>query len=178
MNIKNAIIILTMMLSSMSWGQKVIDKIVAQVGDNVILLSENEAQKQAVKQNNTNEIPQKDGQILEQMMYNFLLVNQAELDSVVISDEQVDAEMENRLRVIENQMRDVKDENGNPITIESFYGKSKSQIKEEFRTSIKKRLQGQEVERGITADVSVSPKEVVDFYNNIFLGTFIIVRTI
>jgi peptidyl-prolyl cis-trans isomerase SurA len=117
----------------MSWGQKVIDKIVAQVGDNVILLSEIEAQKQAIKQNNTNEVPQTDCQILEQMMYNFLLVNQAELDSVVISDEQVDAEMENRLRVIENQMKDVKDESGNPITIESFYGKSKSQIKEKDR---------------------------------------------
>jgi hypothetical protein len=36
MNIKNAIIILTMMISSMSWGQKVIDKIVAQVGDFVV----------------------------------------------------------------------------------------------------------------------------------------------
>lgn len=137
MNIKNAIIILTMMLSSMSWGQKVIDKIVAQVGDNVILLSEIEAQKQAIKQNNTNEIPQTDCQILEQMMYNFLLVNQAELDSVVISDEQVDAEMENRLRVIENQMKDVKDENGNPITIESFYGNQNRKSKKSFAHLLK-----------------------------------------
>ena len=167
MNLKTALIFLTTLVTSLSWGQKVVDKIVSQVGDNIILLSEIEAQKQALKQNKSTEAEQTDCQILEQMMYNFLLVNQAELDSVVISDEQVDAEMENRLRVIENQMKDVKDENGNPITIESFYGKSKSQIKEEFRASIKKRLQGQEVERGITGNVSVSPKEVVDFYNNI-----------
>ncbi|MDF3027564.1 MAG: PpiC-type peptidyl-prolyl cis-trans isomerase [Fluviicola sp.] len=146
---------------------KIIDKVVAQVGDNIVLYSEIEGQKQSMKQNGvvTEEI--NDCQILEQMLYNFLLVNQAELDSIQISDEQVDAEMENRLRMIEGQMKNVKDDKGNPITIESFYGKTKLQIKEEFRTTIKKRLQGQEVERGITSAIDVSPLDVENFYNTI-----------
>lgn len=146
---------------------KMIDKVIAQVGENIILYSELEGQKQSLKQNGTPVENIDECALLEQMLYNFLLVNQAELDSVQISNEQVDAEMENRLRVIEGQMKNVKDDKGNPITIESFYGKTKSQIKEEFRSTIKKRLQGQEVERGITADIDVSPLDVETFFNSI-----------
>ncbi|WP_430405993.1 peptidylprolyl isomerase [Fluviicola sp.] len=146
---------------------KIIDKVVAQVGDNIVLYSEIEGQKQSMKQNGVTDESIDDCALLEQMLYNFLLVNQAELDSIQISDEQVDAEMENRLRVIESQMKNVKDDKGNPITIESFYGKTKLQIKEEFRSTIKKRLQGQEVERGITATIDVSPLDVETFFATI-----------
>jgi peptidyl-prolyl cis-trans isomerase SurA len=146
---------------------KLIDKVVAQVGDNIVLYSEIQGQKQLAIQNGTPEDQINECEMLEQMMYSFLLVNQAELDSVKISDEQVDAEMENRLRVIENQMKNAKDEKGNPITIESFYGKTKLQIKEEFRKTIKQRMQGQEVERGITEKIDVSPLEVEKFFNQI-----------
>ncbi len=164
----NCIVLFAVLMSNFAFAQpKMIDKVVAQVGDNIILYSEIEGQKQAMKQGGNSVDSSTECQILEQMMYQFLLVNQAELDSIVISDEQVDSEMENRLRVIENQMKDVKDEKGNPITIESFYGKSKTQIKEEFRVTIKKRLQGQEVERGITGKTTVSPREVEAFFNAI-----------
>lgn len=146
---------------------KLIDKVVAQVGDNIVLYSEIQGQKQLAIQNGTPEDQINECEMLEQMLYSFLLVNQAELDSVVISDGQVDAEMENRLRVIENQMKNAKDENGKPITIESFYGKTKLQIKEEFRKTIKQRMQGQEIERGITSKIDVSPLEVEKFFNQI-----------
>jgi peptidyl-prolyl cis-trans isomerase SurA len=143
---------------------KIIDKVVAQVGDNIVLYSEIEGQKQSMIQNGVLKEDINDCVILEQMLYNFLLVNQAELDSIQISDEQVDAEMENKLRMIENQMKNIKDDKGNPITIESFYGKTKLQIKEEFRSIIKKRLQGQEIERGITSAIDVSPLDVENFF--------------
>lgn len=146
---------------------KIIDKVVAQVGDNIVLYSEIEGQKQSMKQNGVTAESIDECFILEQMLYGFLLVNQAELDSIQISDEQVDAEMENRLRMIENQMKNVKDDKGNPITIESFYGKTKLQIKEEFRATIKKKLQGQEVERGITSAIDVSPLDVENFFNSV-----------
>ena len=150
----------------LAFGQgKVVDKIVAQVGDNIILLSDLESQKQQAKQAGL-EIEDKAACVyLEELMYQNLLVNQAELDSVQISDEQVDAEMEGRLRMIEGQMRNAKDEDGSPMTIEKFYGKTRTQIKEEFRDAIRKRLKGQEVERKITADISVSPREVEIFFN-------------
>lgn len=145
---------------------KVIDQVVATVGDNIIMLSDLEAQRLQAIQAGFVLTENSNCEYLEELMYQNLLVNQAELDSVVISDEQVDAEMENRLRSIEAQMKGQKDDKGNPITIETFYGKSRTQIKEEFRTIIRKRLQGQEVERKITSDISVSPREVQAFFDS------------
>ncbi len=166
--LKYILVVFLFGITNSAISQKTIDKIVAQVGDNIILFSELESQRiNLVKSGQVTDSPDVNCIILEDMMYQFLLVNQAELDSVVISDAQVDAEMENRLRVIENQMKNAKDEAGNPITIESFYGKTRLQIKDEFRITIKKRLQGQEVERGITQNVAVSPREVELFYKAI-----------
>lgn len=155
-----------MVIVTSSYGQtKVVDKVVAQVGDNIILLSDVENQKSQAKESGIPVSANATCEYLEQLMYHNLLVNQAELDSIVIGDDRVDAEMESRLRVIEGQMRNAKDENGQQMTLEKFYGKTRTQIKEEFRATIRKRLQAQEVEGKITQDISVSPREVEAFFN-------------
>lgn len=141
-------------------GGVVVDKIAAQVGDNIILLSNIEAQKQQALAAGIPISPTMDCEILEELMYQELLINQAILDSIVISDQQVDAEMENRLRIIEEQI-------GSREKMEAFYGKTANQIKEEFRPIIRERLLAEEMERSITADISVTPKEVQDFFATI-----------
>ena len=149
-------------LATISFAQerKVVDKIVAQVGDNIILMSDLEAQKLQAIQAGMAVTKEMDCTVLEELMYNELLLNQAKLDSIEVSDEQVDSEMENRLRVLEEQI-------GGREKLEQFYGKSVTQIKEEFRPIIKDRLLSQEMERTITADITVTPKEVSDFFSKI-----------
>jgi peptidyl-prolyl cis-trans isomerase SurA len=68
--------------------------------------------------------------------------------------------MENRIRVIENQI-------GSRQEMEKFYGKTVNEIKDEFREVIKNKLLADEMERNITKDISVTPKEVQDFYATI-----------
>jgi peptidyl-prolyl cis-trans isomerase SurA len=151
---------LSLIVSSIAFGQTegvVIDKIAAQVGDNIILLSDIEAQKQQAIASGVTISPTMECEILEELMYQELLLNQAILDSIVVSDEQVDAEMENRLRVIENQV-------GSREKMETFYGKTVNQIKDEFRPVIRERLLSEEMEHTITKDISVTPKEVQDFF--------------
>jgi len=137
-------------------AQKLVNQIVAQVGDNIILWSDIETQRLQLseKERALNGI---ECQILEQLLLEELLVNQALIDSLVISDEQVDAEMENRLRIMENKM-------GGRENLEEFYGKSTIAIKEEFRTIIRNKMLAQEMERKITGDITVTPKEVAAFY--------------
>ena len=139
-------------------GSKTIDKIIAQIGDNIILMSDIEAQKLQAIQAGVTLVPEIDCQILEEIMYQHLLLNQAKLDSIEVTDPQVDAEMENRLRIIENQI-------GSRQKMEEFYGKTVTQIKKEFRPIIKDQLLAQEMERQITAEVSVTPREVKKFFN-------------
>jgi len=140
--------------------KQIIDKIVAQVGDYIILLSDLQGQKIQAIQAGMTVTKEMDCEVLEEMMYQQLLLNQAKLDSIVVQDQQVDAEMENRLRVLEQQM-------GGREKLEQFYGKTVTQIKEEFREIIRDRLLAEEMERTITADVTVTPKEVKEFYATI-----------
>lgn len=149
-------------LNSVAHAQKIVaDKIVAQIGENIILKSDIEAQKIQAKQAGMNlEGQQSECEILEELMFQNLLLNQAELDSIVIPDAQVDAEMENRLRVIENQI-------GGREKMEAFYGKTATQIKIEFRPLIRKRLLSEEMERRITETVTVTPKEIEAFFKSI-----------
>ena len=140
-------------------AQKLVNQIVAQVGDNIILWSDIETQRLQLP-DKEKVLEGKDCQILEQLLLEELLVNQALIDSLVISDEQVDAEMENRLRIMENKM-------GGRENLESFYGKSTVAIKEEFRTIIRNKMLAQEMERKITGDITVTPKEVAAFYQKL-----------
>lgn len=144
-------------LSFATSAQKTIDKIAAQVGENVILLSEIQGQKIQAAQAGMELTPEMDCAILEELMYQNLLVNQAIIDSIDVSPEMIDAEMEQRLRVIENQI-------GSRQKMEEFYGKTVAQIKNEFRPIIGDQLRAQEMERQITSEITVTPREVEAFY--------------
>ncbi len=148
------------LFTSFSQPEKVlVDKVIAQIGDNIILLSDIQAEKKQAISDGTKE-SEAECVVLEQLMFRELLINQAKLDSIEISDQQVDSEMENRIRMIENQI-------GSREKMEAFYGKTSTQIKEEFRPIIRERLMADEMERVITKDISVTPKEVQQFYSTI-----------
>lgn len=157
--IKHIIFLFSVLYTSTALAQngKLVNKVLAQVGDNIILMSDVEIQKIQAKQSEMNVDFDFSCSVLEKLMVQELLVNQAKLDSIEVSDEQVDAEMENRLRIIEKDM-------GGRDKLEEFYGKTTTQIKEEFRSIIKDRILAQEMERTITTGISVTPKEVSTFF--------------
>lgn len=106
-------------------GTKVIDRIIAQIGDEIILLSDIQNRRlELIQEGQTPDIAA-DCMILEEMLFEKLLVNQAMVDSVEISDDMVNYEMENRLRYIAQQIGSIEE-------LEKFYGKSVAQIKAEF----------------------------------------------
>lgn len=137
---------------------KSVDGIAAQVGENIILISDIEAQKLQAIQAGMKPTKEMECQILEQLMYQELLLNQAIIDSIVVTDAQVDSEMEQRIRMIEQQI-------GGRDKMETFYGKTTAQIKIEFKDVIRDRLLSQEMERVITEGLSITPKEAKEFYD-------------
>lgn len=137
-----------------------LDKIVAQVGDNVILLSDIKEQRLQAEEAKVTIDSTFDCRVLEQIMVTQILVNQAKLDSVVVSDEQVDADMENRLRIIQNQM-------GGRQKLEEFYRMSYGEIKDKFRDIIRTNMLADEMRNTITSGLGVTPKEVTDFFNKL-----------
>ena len=138
----------------------VVDKIVAQIGNQIILMSDVESQKQQAIQSGLDPLKINACEILEQLMANELLLDQALLDSISVSDEQVDAEMENRLRLLEEKF-------GSREKLETFYGETTSKIKDKFRIQIRNKILTQEMERKLVQGISVTPKDASTFFKSI-----------
>ena len=138
----------------------VVDKIVAQIGNQIILMSDVESQKQQAIQSGLDPLKINACEILEQLMANELLLDQALLDSISVSDEQVDAEMENRLRLLEEKF-------GSREKLETFYGETTSKIKDKFRIQIRNKILAQEMQRKLVQGISVTPKDASTFFKSI-----------
>ncbi len=140
----------------------VIDQVVAIIGANVILHSDVEAQyiQYRMQEGAKGSATTIKCSILENMLYQKLLLNQAELDSVEVSDVQVEGEMDRRLRHYISMF-------GSPEKFEEFYKKSILQFKEDLREQVKELMMVESVQQTITADVKVTPSEVRAFFKEI-----------
>jgi peptidyl-prolyl cis-trans isomerase SurA len=137
-----------------------IDKIVAIVGDKAILLSEIESQAMQMEQQETSKDSNLRCNILEDIIIQKLLLNQAEKDSVVVSDEQVDGELSKKIRYFVSQIGSIE-------KLEAYLGKSIVQIKDDFRDRIRDQLVVQQMQGKIAGDVKVSPAEVRAYFESI-----------
>jgi peptidyl-prolyl cis-trans isomerase SurA len=139
--------------------QNVIDQIVATIGRNIVLKSEVESQYfQLLSQGET---PSSELQcnVLEELLAQKLMLEQAAIDSVTVSDEQVNSEIDRRLRYFVQQL-------GSEEKLEEYYQKSIAEIKDDFKDVIEQQLLIQRMQQTITGDITVSPAEVKEFYAN------------
>ena len=136
-----------------------IDKVEAIIGDEIVLTSEIESQYlQYLSQGNLKSDAIK-CEIIEDLLFQKLLINQAKLDSVVVTDEEVDTEITKRLTYFENQLGSVK-------KVEEYFGKLIVEIELELGKVIKDQFLAERVQRGISSDVKVTPTEVREFFNH------------
>lgn len=160
--IKIRIILAALVLISGIAGaqEKVIDKIVAVVGNNPILKSELEAQYQQMlaQQEPVNENTR--CKLLEDLLFQKLLLAQAQKDSLNITEAQVEQELERRMGYYLRQF-------GSEEKFRSFYGKSSEDYKAELRDNVRDLLLAQQMQAKITNDISVTPSEIKAYYNSI-----------
>ena len=140
--------------------EKSIDKVVAVVGGSIIKQSDIEHQYiQYLAQGNTKTANIK-CVIFEQLLYQKLLFNQAQLDSIKITDDQVESEVDRRMRFFVEQM-------GSEQKMEEYYQKSVAELKEDFKPSVKEQLLIQHMEAKITEDIKVTPSDIKIFFRSI-----------
>jgi len=140
----------------------ILDQVVAVVGGNIILQSDIEMQYMQYKmqQAATGDAPSIKCEILESWLFQKLLLHQSEVDSIEVSDTQVEAELDRRLRYFITQF-------GSQEKFEEFYEKSVVEFKEEFRDQVRDQIRIDEVQRTITENTLITPSEVREFYKNI-----------
>lgn len=141
---------------------QVIDKIVAVVGKNIILQSDIEEQylQYRIQGGMKGSASSIRCEILEDMLFRKLMLNQAELDSIEVTDAQLDSELDRYIRYYISQL-------GSQEKLESYYNKPLNEIKEELRESLKEKQLMEEVQRNIVNGVTATPSDVREFYRNI-----------
>ena len=166
--IKSGIIIIMLTLMGkpqLSFPQEnpdkiLIDQVVAVVGSNIILYSDIENEYMQSQLQTTNKSFATKCSILEELMFQKLLLNQADLDSVKVTDKQVDSELDRRLRYFISQI-------GSKEKLEEYFKKSILEIKEDMREKIRDYLLIQNVQSKLTQDIKITPSEVGDYFNSI-----------
>lgn len=161
---RNFVLCLLTLLSMQVFAQKqsqVVDKIVAVVGKNVILQSdvENQYMQYRLQGGAEGSYQSLHCEILESLLFQKLMLNQAEMDSLTIEDDVVDAEMTRR---ISGYMAGF----GSQEKMEAYFGKTMPEIKDELRPIIKDGMLQEQVMAKIIENVVVTPSEVKSFYKN------------
>jgi peptidyl-prolyl cis-trans isomerase SurA len=134
-----------------------LDKVVAVVGSNIILLSDLN-QQYAIYLNQGNPADEKAKcYFLQQMLVQKLLKQQAEIDSIMVDDSQVDDELDKRMRYQIQRM-------GGQERLEQFLQKSVLQYKDEMRPDVKEGLIAQKMQAKITENTNVTPLEVKKYF--------------
>src|ERR1700733_12000684 len=142
--------------------QKVVaDKIAGIVGDKIILKSELSTAISDMQRNGTAEAALlNECSILDQMLIQKALVLQAERDSLPVSDEEVEAEIDQRIRYF-IQLYGSKD------AFEQIAKRTVYQAREDFRQPIREQRLAQAEKNHIVEDIKITPTEVKDYYEKI-----------
>jgi peptidyl-prolyl cis-trans isomerase SurA len=175
MKIRNLIITLAILIPSITASAQeelVIDQVVAIVGKNIILESdiENQYYQYRMQSGIIGGGSSVRCQMLESLLFQKLLLNQAEVDSIVISDLDIEQTMDHRLRFFIAQL-------GSRERFEEYYGKSIEEFKEEFRDDIEEQLKIERTEATIVENVTVTPSEVKAFFREIPIDSIPLVNS-
>jgi peptidyl-prolyl cis-trans isomerase SurA len=141
-------------------SQEVIDQVVAIVGENPILYSEIQGQKLQILQQGGELDGNIDCYLIDEFMTQQLLIHQAEIDSLEVTEEMVKVELDQRIQYFSAQV-------GGTEALEEFYGQSIEEIKEEFFEQIEDKMKAQKMQQEVTGNISVSPSEVRSFFYKI-----------
>jgi peptidyl-prolyl cis-trans isomerase SurA len=135
-----------------------IDKVVAKVGSEYILLSEIEEEFSYAKSRNPNVSDQIKCDILDNIIAQKLVIYHAKIDSVEISDAEVETQLDYRFESVLRQM------NGDEAFFEEYYGATISEMKERYRDDQKHKILAEKMQFNLMSEIEITPKEVEKFY--------------
>ena len=153
----------TLSLTAFSQGKSqklVVDKILGAVGDRIILQSDIQNAILDASRNG-DQLPEGAAcSILEQSLISKILALQAERDSLPVSDDEVEANLDMRVRGWVMQF-------GSEQAVEDVAGKTIFQLKDDSRHMIKEQMLSQRMKQKIVENVHITPTEVKAFFDRV-----------
>jgi peptidyl-prolyl cis-trans isomerase SurA len=136
---------------------QVIDKVIGVIGKYPVLMSD---LQNAMIEREKQGFPVDKCAAFEMLVYQKLLVAQADRDSIVVSDQEVDTELNRRMAYFIGQF-------GSEEKLEAFYGKRTNVLKDELRNDVQDQLLADKMEGRVTGDIKLTPAEVRLYYNSL-----------
>ena len=143
-------------------AQQQIDRVAAVVGNEIILVSDMEARLKLMEAQGTGALPENARcLIFDQLLSEALIVSEADKDSLVVGETEVEAQLDSRINQILQYM------GGDPQKFLEYYGKTIQAVKDEMRDDMRRQLIMQKMKGQIMQEVTITPKEVKDFFEKI-----------
>jgi len=140
--------------------KKVADKIVAIIGDHIILQSDINNTLRDIEQQGEELTDNSVCLATQQAVMSKLLMIQAEKDSIIVSHEEVEAELDQRIRYFIKKF-------GTSQKVEEAAGKTISQLKKDEWNAVREKKLASVMFEKIAGKVKVTPAEVQAFFNKI-----------
>jgi len=162
----SAIIFFLLAIIQIKAQKNVIDGVEAIVGDEIILKSDIENQLYQLKASgnviatNDEEIKKAKCKIFEEFLYQKLLLNRAKVDSLEINEVEVEANLDRRINYFIQQI-------GSKEKLEEYFGKTILEIKTDLKKLLREQMLIEKKQNEITKDISITPLEVKECYNEI-----------
>jgi peptidyl-prolyl cis-trans isomerase SurA len=146
------------MFAPLAFSQSnIIDEVIAVVGDNPVLRSDVEFQYQQAMMQGSNFQGDLKCHIFEQLLLQNLLLEQAKLDSIEVSENMV-------IMTVDRQINEFISRAGSREKLEEWLNKPLHQIKREQRIIVRNQMLTQQMQGTITGDIKVTPAEIRAFY--------------
>jgi peptidyl-prolyl cis-trans isomerase SurA len=144
-------------------SQTLVESVAAIVGNEVIYLSEienmvNDARRASNK--SSIDVDQLRCQIFQEALISKLFMDQARIDSIIVTDDAVEGDVNLR---INDAIRQV----GSEKALETYFNKSMVEIKRDIRKSMVEQQTMEEVRNNITKTLAITPNDVRKYYNAI-----------
>lgn len=146
-----------------AWAQPkkvVADKIIGVVGDRIILKSDIDNQIADARRQEIELPADANCFLVQRIVVEKMLALQAEKDSLVVGDDEVEADVDNRIRYFIQQY-------GSKEVIEQITGKTIYQFREEMRTPIREGKLAQNMRNKIVGGIKITPTEVKQYFEKI-----------
>ena len=151
----------TSLMAQIKSTDQTIEKIIAKVDHEIVLMSELETAYIQYRQSGNMVTPDLKCNVLETLIINKLLVAKAGIDSVTVEDNIIDKELDRRIEYVLSQF------GGNEEDLIKSYGKTVVQLKEELRPQIREQMLAQRMQGKITGQLKMTPKEIRVFFDGI-----------
>src|SRR5476651_2621829 len=148
------------LITSFARAQRVVDKVVAVVGSSIILQSDIESLYAQYQYSGQPVSPAFKGQLLQNLITQKLLSQQAVIDSIIVKDDEVDNEVDRRMRTMVQRA-------GGIDKLEAALNRSVLQYKDELRPDTKEQLVARHMQEKITEKVNTTPQDVKKFFDAI-----------